>query len=98
MSEGLPIRFQRQKPIGDYIADFYCPKLHLAIELDGSQHYSDKGIAYDSVRSDKLSKFKQIKVLRIPNSEVRQNFVGVCEYVYGLVDGYLESESNDFTD
>ena len=88
----LPVRFQRQKPIGDYIVDFYCPKLHLVIELDGSQHYSDKGIAYDEVRSNILSQFKQIKVLRIPNSEIRQNFTGVCEYIYCLVDAYLNSD------
>ena len=37
-----PVRFQRQKAIGEYIADFYCAKAHLIIELDGSQHYDAK--------------------------------------------------------
>ena len=82
----LPIRFYRQKPIGNYIADFYCPKLHLVIELDGSQHYKDKGIAYDMSRSRELNRYKDIKVLRIPNNQINQNFDGVCEYIYGLVD------------
>ena len=82
----LPIRFYRQKPIGNYIADFYCPKLHLVIELDGSQHYQDKGIAYDMSRSRELNRYKDIKVLRIPNNQINQNFDGVCEYIYGLVD------------
>ena len=82
----LPIRFYRQKPIGNYIADFYCPKLHLVIELDGSQHYQDKGIAYDMSRSRELNRYKDIRVLRIPNNQINQNFNGVCEYIYGLVD------------
>ena len=57
----LPIKFYRQKPIGNYIADFYCPKLHLVIELDGSQHYQDKGIVYDTERTKELSKYKEQK-------------------------------------
>ena len=87
----LPIKFYRQKPIGNYIADFYCPKLHLVIELDGSQHYQDKGIVYDTERTKELSKYKGIRVLRIPNNQIDQNFNGVCEYIYKLVDQYLES-------
>ena len=82
----LPVRFYRQKPIGNYIADFYCPKLKLVIELDGSQHYQDKGIAYDANRSRELNRYKDIRVLRIPNNQINQNFDGVCEYIYGLVD------------
>ena len=37
-----PIRFQRQKVLGKYIADFYCAEAKLVIELDGSQHYTDE--------------------------------------------------------
>lgn len=36
-----PIRFYRQKVLGKYIADFYCSKAKLVIELDGAQHYDD---------------------------------------------------------
>ena len=88
----LPIRFYRQKPIGNYIADFYCPKLHLVIELDGSQHYQDKGIVYDTERTKELSKYKEIKVLRIPNNQIDQNFNGVCEYIYAMVNKCLEPD------
>lgn len=88
----LPIRFYRQKPIGNYIADFYCPKLKLVIELDGSQHYQDKGIVYDTERTKELSKYKEIKVLRIPNNQIDQNFNGVCEYIYAMVNKCLESD------
>ena len=88
----LPIRFYRQKPIGNYIADFYCPKLKLVIELDGSQHYQDKGVVYDTERTKELSKYKGIKVLRIPNNQIDQNFNGVCEYIYAMVNKCLESD------
>ena len=89
---GLSVRFYRQKPIGNYVADFYCPKLHLVIELDGSQHYQDKGIVYDMERTKELTKYKGIKVLRIPNNQIDQNFNGVCEYIYAMVNKCLESD------
>ena len=38
------VRFVRQKPIDNYILDFYCPEKKIGIELDGSQHYTEKGI------------------------------------------------------
>ncbi len=40
----FPVRFQRQKAIDGFIADFYCHKARLIIELDGSQHYTDDGL------------------------------------------------------
>ncbi|MDO4271671.1 MAG: endonuclease domain-containing protein [Candidatus Saccharibacteria bacterium] len=79
------VRFLRQKPIDSYIVDFYCPKLKLAIELDGSQHYQDKGLDCDKERSVVLSKYG-IKVIRIPNNEIKSNFKGVCEYLSTIID------------
>ncbi len=46
--------FYRQKIIGEYIVDFYCPKVNLVIELDGGQHDSEAGHAKDRVRDDAL--------------------------------------------
>ena len=43
------IRFLRQKPIDNYIVDFYCPRKRIAIEIDGSQHYTEGGIMYDKI-------------------------------------------------
>ena len=43
-------QFYRQKTIGDYIVDFYCPKAKLVLELDGGQHYSDEGRGKDKVK------------------------------------------------
>ena len=68
-----PIRFQRQKVIDNFIVDFYCHKAFLVIEIDGSQHYSENGLAYDDHRTDILSKYN-LKVIRFTNTEVDKSF------------------------
>ena len=75
-----PIRFQRQKVLGKYIADFYCAEAKIVIELDGSQHYEDSNRAQDVERTAFLEAYG-LTVIRIPNNEVNQNFRGICEYI-----------------
>ena len=77
---GYPVRFLRQKVLGRYIADFYCAEAHLVIELDGSQHYEQINVEKDTERTAYLEQFG-LKVIRIPNNQVNQNFRGVCEYI-----------------
>jgi len=62
-------RWLRQKPIDDYLVDFYCPKLKLAIEVDGTTHLENKDIIYDKKRTEALEKFG-IKVLRFWNNDI----------------------------
>ena len=60
-------KFRRKHPMGPYIADFYCHKLKLVIELDGKHHFENTNqIAYDKQRDDDMTKWG-IKVLRYPN-------------------------------
>ena len=75
-----PVRFQRQKAIGNYIADFYCAKAKLVIELDGSEHYTPEQIEKDKIRTTKLENMN-LAVLRILNRDIDRNFSGVCEYI-----------------
>ena len=75
-----PVRFLRQKVIDHYIVDFYCHDARLIIELDGSQHYDEKGQMKDAIRTEKLEQ-RSLSVIRIPNSEINRNFRGVCEYI-----------------
>ena len=82
--ESYPIRFLRQKVLGNYIVDFYCAEAKLVIELDGSQHYCETGIANDTQRTTFLAQYG-ITVLRIPNNEVMRNFYGVCSYIDAAV-------------
>lgn len=75
-----PVRFQRQKAIGNYIADFYSAKARLVIELDGGKHYSDKQTEADKTRTKELENMN-LTVLRFCNLDVSRNFVGVCEAI-----------------
>jgi len=79
-----PVRFNRQKIVGNYIVDFYCAKAKLILELDGSQHYEEPGMRYDAQRTNYLEEFG-LQVIRIPNNEVNYNFEGVCEYIDACV-------------
>jgi len=75
-----PVRFQRQKVIDRYIADFYCYKAKLIIELDGSQHYTEDGMEYDALRTKELNAYS-LEVLRFSNIEVMHNFNDVCQLI-----------------
>ncbi len=72
-----PIKIYRQRVIGSYIADFYCSKAKVAIEIDGSQHYMDKGMEYDEYRTQAINEFG-VEVIRFSNYDVNTNFDGVC--------------------
>ena len=72
-------KFLRQKPIGNYIVDFYCAAKKLVIEVDGDSHFiSEAAINKDLQRKIFLKEAHQIKILRFSNLEVMQNFEGVC--------------------
>ena len=75
-----PVKVTRQKVLGKYIADFYCAKANIVIELDGSQHYEDEGLINDEKRTEYLKQY-EIKVIRISNLDVLKNFEGVCMYI-----------------
>ena len=88
-----PVRFQRQKVLGNYIVDFYCAKAGLILELDGSGHYTLEQKLYDSVRTLDLEKLN-LKILRIPNTDITKNFKAVCELIDLTVKGRLEKPIN----
>ena len=73
----LPVTVNRQKVVGRYILDFYCASANIAIELDGSQHYSDEGKDSDKKR-DAFLRDKGISVLRYSNADVNKRFDAVC--------------------
>jgi very-short-patch-repair endonuclease len=71
----------RQKPIADFIVDFYCSRLKLVIEVDGDSHYEEDAQAYDARRSEVLERLG-LRVLRFTNREVTQEFEAVCERIW----------------
>jgi len=76
--------FYRQKPIGGYIVDFFCPGAKLVIEVDGGQHFSDEAVEYDRVRDEYMSSLG-LMVLRINNNEVLTNIDGVVERIIDCI-------------
>ena len=76
----LGAKFKRQHSIGGYIADFYCQKYKLIIELDGEVHNSKEAEEYDVVR-DKFFKELGYKVLRFQNSEVEKDVERILEKI-----------------
>ena len=79
-----PYRFRRQVTCGNYILDFYCAAAKLAIELDGSQHYTPEGKLYDLKREEYLAS-QGIFVLRFSNADVLENLRGVCQAIDAAV-------------
>lgn len=73
-------QFYRQRIIGDYIVDFFCPRAKLVIEVHGSQHSSDKLAEVDRKR-DKYLQNQRLKVLRFNDVEVLNNIEGVVENI-----------------
>ena len=73
--------FCRQKPIGNYIVDFYSHTAKLVIELDGGQHYTNEGVSKDGHRDEYLRSLG-ITVLRFSDRDVFENTEGVLESIY----------------
>ena len=76
--KGLPVTVHRQKILGSYIADFYIASKKLIVELDGSQHFMDKGVRSDRDR-DAWMRENGITVLRYTNLQINRELSAVCE-------------------
>ena len=75
-----PVKFYRQRSIDNFIVDFYCSRAHLAIEVDGGQHYTAAGLEYDRQRSAILRQYG-VKVVRFSNSDIDREFAAVCAFI-----------------
>lgn len=74
------VKIYKQRIIGSFIVDFYCAPAKLVIEIDGSQHYEERGIAYDAERTAYLESLG-LKVIRYSNRDINRNFSAVCEQI-----------------
>ena len=79
-----PVRFQRQKTIDNFIADFFCHKAKLVVEIDGDHHNTDEALAYDRERSAVLNDLG-LRVIRFSNTDVDENFDKVCKIIDEIV-------------
>ncbi len=80
----LDVQFKRQKPIGNYIVDFYGVEAKLVIELDGSQHFEPQAVAYDLERT-KFLELLGVKVIRFDNAQVFNELENVLTVIYDVV-------------
>jgi len=76
----LPEKFTRQKPLGSYIADFYCSRMRLVIEIDGDSHFTPDGEQRDACRTAALETHG-LRLMRLTNAEVMQQFEAVCQRI-----------------
>ncbi|MDI9409870.1 MAG: endonuclease domain-containing protein [Candidatus Pacebacteria bacterium] len=80
----MPVRFRKQHPFGHYILDFYCPKINLVIEVDGSVHGRDEVMVADKIREEYLLT-NGLYILRFTNEEVETNLQGVSELILATI-------------
>ena len=78
-------QFMRQKPIGDYIVDFYCSRLGLVIEIDGESHVSRS--REDELRQRELESLG-LSVLRFYDSDVKKNTDGVLRVIWDWIESF----------
>ena len=74
-------QFYRQKNIGQYIVDFYCPSGKLIVEIDGGQHYENEGMKKDQER-DRYLQNLGFTVQRFSDIDVLKNIEGVVETIH----------------
>ena len=74
----MSLKFRRQHSVGNYILDFYCDKIRLAIEVDGETHSTAHQQEYDRARTEWLNSMF-IRVIRFTNDEVIEDLEGVLK-------------------
>jgi very-short-patch-repair endonuclease len=74
-------KFRRQYSVDQYVIDFYCPRLKLALEVDGDSHFMPGAEAQDKARQEYIEAFG-IQFLRFTNEDVCNNIDGVCQAIY----------------
>ena len=80
----MGIQFYRQKPVGNYIVDFYAPAVRLVVEVDGSQHLDIEQARHDAERSEYLKKLG-LKILRFDDRQVLMQTDAVVEEIFRTV-------------
>jgi len=88
----LGVQFYRQKPLGNFIVDFYAPKAHLVIEVDGGQHFDTAHRAADAERTAMLSGMA-LQVLRFTNTEVLAQTDAVVEEIVRALGAAIRSRA-----
>jgi very-short-patch-repair endonuclease len=81
----LGYKFRRQYGVDQYVLDFYCPRLKLAIEVDGESHFMPGAEEQDKARQEYIEAYG-IRFLRFMNPDVCENIDGVCQDIYDKIE------------
>ena len=84
-----PVKFYRQKILGNYIVDFYCYKAEIIVEIDGKHHFEEFNFEYDNIRAQYF-KSMEIKTMRFTNEQILNN----PQHVFNLIDNEVKSRIN----
>ena len=79
-NQAVGVKFRRQVPIGKYVIDFYCPSLHLAIEVDGESHAGEAAQAYDEARQREIESLG-VRFVRVSNEDVYRSALDVAAVI-----------------
>jgi len=79
--------FNRQKPLGNYIVDFYCLKLDLVIEVDGNSHFFEESVVEDQERQKVIERMG-LNFLRFSDLEVKRSMPSVLEEIGYFIDDF----------
>ena len=92
-NEALGVKFRRQVSVGKYVVDFYCPSLHLAIEVDGESHAGEAAQEYDAVRQSEIESLG-VRFIRVGNEDVYRSALDVAESI-ALVVAEMKAELDE---
>ena len=95
-NQNLGIKFRRQVSIGRYVVDFYCPALHLAIEVDGESHVGEAAQEYDEVRQSAIESLG-VRFIRVNNEEVYRSALDVADSI-ALVVAEMKAELEEIAE
>lgn len=87
----MGFKFNRQKPLDNYIVDFYCKKLNLVIEIDGDSHIHDDAPLKDAERQEILQQMG-LSFLRFDDLDVKRNMAFVLDEIHHFIADW-ESEN-----
>jgi very-short-patch-repair endonuclease len=88
----LGYKFRRQYGVDKFVVDFYCPKLKLAIEIDGPSHAEQEGVAYDKMRQSYIEGLG-IQFVRFQNDEIYEDMQSVLESIASKIKSLTTPES-----
>ncbi len=80
----LGVEFHRQVPIKNYIVDFFCHELYLAIEIDGSSHDSELAIILDEKRQKEIEKLG-VHFIRIDDLDIKKDLDSVLQHLQYII-------------